>query len=48
LDNLASKQHEKRKAVLDWYGGSYDPDDIGEQRINAAFGRIAKTKGSLR
>ncbi len=47
LDNLASKQHEKRKAVLDWYGGSYDPNDIGEQQITAALGGIAKAKGSL-
>ena len=33
LDNIASKQSKKRKAALDWYGGPYDPDEIGEQQI---------------
>ncbi|MCX7314025.1 MAG: plasmid pRiA4b ORF-3 family protein [Alphaproteobacteria bacterium] len=45
LDNIASKQSKKRKAALDWYGGPYDPDDIGEKRIVADLKRIA---GGLR
>jgi len=44
LENIASKQSKKRKASLDWYGGPYNPDDIGEQQIITALKRIAKTK----
>jgi Plasmid pRiA4b ORF-3-like protein len=40
LDNIGSKQSKKRKAALDWYGGPYDPDDISEQQIITALGRI--------
>ena len=43
LDNIASKQSKKRKVALDWYGGPYDPDDIGEKEIITAVSRIAKT-----
>jgi hypothetical protein len=43
LKNIASKQNKKRKAALDWYGGPYDPDEIGEQRIIATLKRIANT-----
>ena len=43
LNNIASKQNKKRKAALDWYGGPYDPDEIGEQRIIATLKRIANT-----
>jgi hypothetical protein len=31
------------KEALDWYGGSYDPDDIDEQQINVTLGRIANS-----
>ena len=41
LDNIASKQSKNRKAVLDWYGGPYDPDDIEEKKIVAALKRLA-------
>ena len=44
LDNIASKQSKKRKAALDWYGGPYDPDNIGEQQIITALSRIANTR----
>ena len=43
LDNIASKQSKKRKAALDWYGGPYDPDDIGEKEIITALSRFTKT-----
>ena len=36
LENIASKQSKTRKAALDWYGGPYDPDEIGEQEINSS------------
>jgi hypothetical protein len=35
LGNITLKQSKKRKAALEWYGGQYDPDDIGEQQIIA-------------
>ena len=41
LDDIAGKQNKKRKAALDWYGGPYDPDEIGEQKIVSALSRIA-------
>ena len=41
LENIASKQSKTRKAALDWYGGPYDPDEIGEQEINRRLNRIA-------
>jgi hypothetical protein len=41
LDNIAGKQNKKRKAALDWYGGPYDPDAIGEQKIVTNLNRIA-------
>jgi len=44
LDNIASKQSKKRKAALDWYGGPYNPHDIGEQKIITALKRLANTK----
>jgi hypothetical protein len=44
LDNIDSKQSKKRKAVLDWYGGPYDPDNIGEKQIVGALKRIADSK----
>jgi hypothetical protein len=44
LDNIASKQNNKRKAALDWYGGPYDPDEIGEQQVITALSRVANTR----
>lgn len=44
LENIISKQSNKRKAALDWYGGPYNPDEIDKQKIIAAFKRIANTR----
>jgi Plasmid pRiA4b ORF-3-like protein len=35
LKNIASKHGPKRKAALDWYGRSYDPDEIDERKVLA-------------
>lgn len=48
LDNIVSKQSNKRKAALDWYGGAYDPVDIDEKQIVAALKRIANRRGPSR
>jgi hypothetical protein len=42
LANITSKQSKKRKAALDWYGATYDPDEIDEQQIVITLNRIAK------
>ena len=48
MENIASKQSKERKAALDWYGGPYDPDEIGEQEINRRLNRIANVGRSSR
>jgi hypothetical protein len=48
LDNIASKHSKKRKVALDWYGGPYDPNDIGEQQIITALSRVANTRRQSR
>lgn len=42
LRNIASKQSKKRKAALDWYGGSYDPEEIDKKRIEVSLGRLSR------
>ena len=41
MENIASKKGKTRKAALDWYGGPYDPDEIGESKIVADLAEIA-------
>ena len=41
LGNIGSKELKERKAVLDWYGGPFDPDEIDEQKIVTKLNRIA-------
>ena len=47
LHKISSRQRRIREGALEWYGGPYDPDDIGERRIIAHLGRIAngRSKG---
>jgi hypothetical protein len=40
IKNISSKQRRGRDEALRWYGGPYDPDDIGASAIAAAFERI--------
>jgi hypothetical protein len=42
LRNISSKRGKTRESVLRWYGGPYDPDDIGERNIISALRRIAR------
>lgn len=37
------KGSRRKKEMLTWYGGPYDPDDIGETQIRAALKHIANT-----
>ena len=45
LDSIAGpdkgKGSKKKKEALGWYGGPYDPDDIGEEQIRITLKRIA-------
>jgi hypothetical protein len=45
IDTIAGpdkgKGSRRKKEALDWYGGPYDPNDIGEEEILAALNRIA-------
>lgn len=44
IDTIAAPDKGKgsrhRKEALDWYGGPYEPDDMGEEEIRAALARI--------
>lgn len=42
LDNIGSEDSAARKSALDWYGGRYDPDDVGERKIVSALRRLAR------
>jgi Plasmid pRiA4b ORF-3-like protein len=37
------KGSRRKKEMLTWYGGAYDPDDIDEKQIRATLKRIANT-----
>ena len=37
------KGSRRKKEMLTWYGGPYNPDDIDEKQIRAALKRIANT-----
>jgi Plasmid pRiA4b ORF-3-like protein len=43
IEIIARKHSKKAKEALDWYGGSYDPDDIDAEQINITLGRIANS-----
>jgi hypothetical protein len=44
LENIGSEDRAERKSALDWYGGPYDPNDIGEQKVISALRRIASAR----
>jgi len=41
LDALADPKHPDHADRLDWYGGTFDPADLGDDRIRKALARIA-------
>lgn len=41
---ITHPHHREYKAMLSWYGGPYDPDDIGEAEIVAALGKLARRR----
>jgi hypothetical protein len=46
LRNISGKRRKTSESLLRWYGGPYDPDDIGESKIVAAPAEIASGRGT--
>lgn len=44
LKAASNPRHRRHKQVVAWYGGPYDPDDIGDLAIRARIGQIAKRR----
>jgi len=44
LEAVTTTRHPERRAMLDWYGGPYDPKDINRQLIEFRFAQIAKQR----
>jgi len=44
LEAVISPGHPEHDAVLDWYGGPFDPQDINRQMIELRFGQIARRR----
>jgi hypothetical protein len=42
IESIAGKRTKKANEALEWYGGSYDPEDIDEEQI-IVLGRIANS-----
>ena len=42
LDAVTKPRHRERRTMLDWYGGPFDPNDIGQQMIEHRFAQLAK------
>ncbi len=42
LRKISSRQIKTREGALSWYGGPYDPDDIGEQKVITALRGITR------
>ena len=41
IENIARNNSKKAKEAFDWYGDSFDPDDIDEEQNKITLGRIA-------
>lgn len=44
LESVTTSGHPDHQRLLTWYGGPYDPDDIGERVIRLRLGMIAKRR----
>lgn len=41
---ITRPRHQDHAPMLAWYGGPYDPDDIGEAEIRAALAKLARRR----
>lgn len=44
LKAATNPRHRRHKEVIAWYGGAYDPDDIGDLAVRLRIGQIAKRR----
>lgn len=44
LKAASNPRHRRHKEVIAWYGGPYDPDDIGDLAVRVRIGQIAKRR----
>jgi hypothetical protein len=44
LEAMIGPRHPDRKRLIAWYGGVFDPDDIGLQTISARIGKLARRR----
>jgi hypothetical protein len=44
LKAATNPRHRRHTEVIDWYGGPYDPDDIGESAVRLRIARIAQRR----
>lgn len=44
IEAISKPRHREHKRLLEWYGGPYDPDDIGALAIRLRIGDIAKRR----
>ncbi|WP_439576397.1 plasmid pRiA4b ORF-3 family protein [Elioraea sp.] len=44
LKAATNPRHRRHKEVIAWYGGAYDPDDIGDLAVRVRIGQIAKRR----
>lgn len=48
LKTVTNPRHRRHKETLAWYGGPYDPDDIGDLAIRLRIGQIAGRRAGKR
>ncbi len=44
LDAVSKPRHKEHRHMLEWYGGPYDPDDMGLLHLRLRLGAIAKRR----
>lgn len=48
LEAVADPKHEEHERMLEWYGGTFDPEDIDDRRIRMIIGDLAaRRRGPL-
>ncbi len=48
LEAVLDPKHEEHEAMIEWYGGSYDPDDIDERSIRKRLRYFAANSGKAK
>jgi hypothetical protein len=44
VEAMTKPRHRERKAMLEWYGGPFDPEALDRETIEAAMGKLAKRR----